>query len=171
MITELRQPLPVKVKHPRTGEWMSAYAYFLIYDKLDDHIAWHCCIDETAEFWTVENPDVRGTQNFSFGRKDGQQKMSSKEMIQSIYTGKMRGKASTHDPFDCKGCAVCQHGIPKVEHCDDCNGDHLDILTYLRKPVPETVDQTERCIHGRALDIVKCQLCADAEQEAYREDE
>jgi hypothetical protein len=57
MITELRQPIPIK---STKGE---AVAYFLIEGAFDHNVVWGVCVDATGEWWWLDNTLVRGYPN------------------------------------------------------------------------------------------------------------
>ena len=57
----------------------------------DYHLLWICFIDETRECWTLENPYIRQSANFTFGRK--------KIDHEDLYSDQQQ---QIHDVFDSK---------------------------------------------------------------------
>lgn len=66
MLLQLNPPIPIKVCHQ--GKWTGALAHFLIDYGIEHNLIWHCCLDESGEWWAFENPSVRGTKNITCGR-------------------------------------------------------------------------------------------------------
>lgn len=62
MILQLSPTLPVET--PKGLGW----AHFLIENGDEHHLQWVVAIDDSCEFWTFENPDVRIQHNITMGR-------------------------------------------------------------------------------------------------------
>ena len=55
-------------------------ALFYIWLSEEHHGLWVVCIDSTGEFWTYENPQVRGTKSVTFGRIVDNKHLKEKEI-------------------------------------------------------------------------------------------
>jgi hypothetical protein len=61
-IYEFRVPLPVLTPKGK------ALAYFVDDYHIEHHYLWGCFIDDTGEFWSFPNPQIRIQNNQSIGR-------------------------------------------------------------------------------------------------------
>lgn len=53
---------------PLTTPKGDGLAHFYIWLSEEHHGLWVVCMDATGEWWTYENPQVRGTKNITFDR-------------------------------------------------------------------------------------------------------
>jgi hypothetical protein len=61
-ILQLNPPIPIFCPKGK------GIAYFLIDYDIDYDLMWTIAIDETGEFWTYKNPEVRAINNITLGR-------------------------------------------------------------------------------------------------------
>lgn len=71
-------------------------AHFYIWLGEEHHALWVVCQDATGEWWTWENPEVRGTKNITFGRTE-----ISKILVDTLSPHQQEDKVSlNHDLFN-----------------------------------------------------------------------
>lgn len=75
MILQLNPPLELETPKGKGLAW------FLIDYGVEHHLMWTVVIHETREIWTFPNPDVRGTENITMGRKNYSDLVPPKPLI------------------------------------------------------------------------------------------
>lgn len=63
----LRLDPPIPIVTPRG----KGFAHVLVDYSMDHDFCWLVCQDDTNEWWTWRNQDVRGQENATFGRRAG----------------------------------------------------------------------------------------------------